>query len=88
MDGRLRHGICTHQRNVEVNVYSDGGLETFDGDTRWVSLEVKCTNTKELSRGREHRYCINGSSYHICHKVALVALLVPYEEVPNMVALS
>ena len=40
VEGRLRYGVCSHENNIGVNVYSDGGLETFDGSMGWVQLEV------------------------------------------------
>ena len=89
VDGRLRYGSCTHQGNSGVNVYSDGGLETFNGFTGWVQLEVRCTNTTHLKgKGRHKRYCVRGPSGQTCFKAAIVALWVPLEEVPPMVLLS
>ena len=88
LEGRLRYGYNTHASKSGVNVYSDGGLETFHGHTGWVQLEVKCTNTSKLSSGRRSRYCVRGPPGETCYKVALVALWVPYEEVPPMVRLS
>ena len=88
VDGRLRYGCCTHNGCSGVNVYSDGGLETFDGSKGWVQLEVRCTNTTKLKGGREGRYCVCGPSGEVCNKAALVALWVIYDEVPKMVALS
>ena len=88
VDGRLRYGSCTHKGNSGVNVYSDGGLETFNGFTGWVQLEVHCTNTTKLTGGRHGRYCVNGPFGQICFKAAIVALWVPLEEVPPMVFLS
>ena len=82
-DGRLRYGCCGHRGNRGVYVYSDGGLETFEGYRGWVQLEVLCTNTTSLKGGREERYCINGPQGAICKKVAIIALWVPYEEVPK-----
>ena len=88
VDGRLRYGCCTHNGSSGVNVYSDGGLETFAGSTGWVQLEVRCTNTTKLKGGREGRYCVCGPSGEVCNKAALVALWVIYDEVPKMVAVS
>lgn len=88
VDGRLRYGCCTHNGCSGVNVYSDGGLETFDGSKGWVQLEVRCTNTTKLKGGRQGRYCVCGPSGEVCNKAALVALWVIYDEVPKMVALS
>ena len=89
VDGRLRYGSCTHHGNSGVNVYSDGGLETFNGFTGWVQLEVRCTNTTHLrGKGRHKRYCVRGPSGQTCFKAAIVALWVPLEEVPPMVFLS
>ena len=88
VESRLRYGVCTHDGNSGVNVYSDGGLDTFKGHTGWVSLQVKCTNTKKLNGGADNRYCINGPKNDICYKAVLMNLLVPEEEVPLMAALS
>ena len=87
-DGRLRYGSCTHEGNSGVNVYSDGGLETFVGSTGWVQLEVHCVNTTKLKNGRAKRYCVNGPSGETCLKAAIVALWVPLDEVPPIVFLS
>ena len=87
-DGRLRYGSCTHDTHKGVNLYSDGGLETFDDCTGWVQLEVRCTNTTKLRGGRNNRYCVSGPSGDICNKVAIVALLVPLAELPSIVFLS
>ena len=70
-----------------VNVYSDGGLETFAGFTGWVQLEVHCTNTTILKGGRPNRYCLKGPSGQTCFKAAIVALWVPLDEIPSMVFL-
>ena len=88
VDGRLRYGCCTHSRPSGVNVFSDGGLETFNGSTGWVQLEVCCTNTVRLRGGRIHPYCVPGTYGEVCEKAALVALWIPNDEVPPMVALS
>ena len=88
VDGRLHYGCCSHQGNSGVNVYSDGGLETFHGSKGWVQLEVRCTNTTKLTGGRDKRYCVKGTAGAQCLKAALVALWVPMDEVPSMVALS
>ena len=87
-DGRLRYGNGTHQGDSGVNIYSDGGLETFGGSKGWVQLEVRCTNTKKLKGGRVNRYCVKGRPGEVCHKVAIVALWILYEEVPPMIMLS
>ena len=92
-DGRLRYGACTHDGNSGVNVYSDGGLETFDPSTSdeesiWVQLEVRCCNTTSLKGGRAGRFCINGQKGEICYKAAVVALWVPKVQLPAMVFLS
>ena len=60
VDGRLRYGCCTHNGCSGVNVYSDGGCETFADSKRWVQLEVRCSNTTKLQGGRANRYCIRG----------------------------
>ena len=88
VEGRLRYGICTHETNSGVNVYADGGLETFSGFKKWVQLEVYCTNTKKLQGGRDHRYCVNGPFNNVCTKVVIVALWVPSDQVPWIVKLS
>ena len=87
-DGRLRYGCQTHDHNSGVNVYADGGLETFDTRRDWVQLEVRCTNTKRLRGGRKRRYCVRGPYGDICRKVALVTLWIPIDEVPSMVLLA
>ena len=88
VDGRFRYGCETYEGHRGVNIYSDGGLETFEGATGWVQLEVRCTNTTKLKGGREHRYCICGPRGKICYKAALVALGVPLEEVPPIVRVA
>ena len=88
VDGRLRYGTCTHEGNSGVNVYSDGGLETFGSCTGWVQLEVSCTNTTKLKGGRGHRYCIRGPGGEVCRKAALVALWVLWDETPSLVLLA
>ena len=45
VDGRLRYGCCTHNGCSGVNVYSDGGLETFDGSKGWVQLSIASPKT-------------------------------------------
>ena len=85
VDGRLRYGTCSHKGNIGVNVYSDGGLDTFAGSTGWVQLELRCTNTTKLKGGAPNRYCINGPSGDICYKAAIVALWVLWDEVPAMI---
>lgn len=93
-DRRMRFGVWGHNNNVGVNVYADGGLETFEDcrgePTRgWVQLEVRCTNTTRLTgKGRRHRYCINGPSGQVCLKAALQALWVPMDELPPIVRLA
>ena len=88
VDGRLRYGCSTHNGRSGVNVYSDGGCETFENSKGWVQLEVKCTNTTKLQGGRSNRYCICGPYGEVCYKAALVALWIPYDDVPSIVALS
>ena len=86
---RLAYGRCSHNANVGVNVYADGGLETFEGTQGWVQLEVLCQKTTRLGgRGREHRYCMCGPSDELCLYAALEALWVPKDELPAMVLLS
>ena len=87
-EGRLRYGICTHALNSGVNIYADGGLETFYGDELWGQFEVLCTNTTKLHGGRDHRYCVNGPFNEICRKVVLIALWVPSNHVPFFVKYS
>ena len=88
MEQRFRFGICTHNGNAGVNVYADGGIETFGSSSGWVSLEVECCNTTALRGGRPGRYCVRGPGGDICRKVALRALWVPYEEVPDMMKVA
>ena len=87
-DGRICFGVCTHQGNSGVNVYSDGGLETFDGSTDWVQLEVEVCDTTSLRGGRASRYCVRGPAYETCDKVVLKALWVPFHKLPGIVWLS
>ena len=84
---RLAYGRCGHDSNVGVNVYADGGLETFEGHQGWVQLEVRCQKTTHLG-GREQRYCICGPRDELCLYAALVALWVPKDEIPPMVLLA
>ena len=88
VEGRLRYGCCSHENNIGVNVYSDGGLETFDGSMGWVQLEVLVVNTVKLKGGRCNRYCVCGPQKEVCHKAAIVALWVPLQEVPPIVYLA
>ena len=88
VDGRLQCGCCTHNGLSGVNVYSDGGHETFAASKGWVQLEVRCTNTTKLQGGRPNRYCIRGENGEVCYKAALLALWIPYDEVPSIVVLS
>ena len=80
VDGRLRYGTCSHNGNIGVNVYSDGGLDTFAGSTGWVQLELRCTNTTKLKGGAPNRYCINGPSGYSCYKAAIFALWVLWDD--------
>ena len=88
VEGRPRYGICTHARNFGVNIYADGGLETFYGPERRAQPEVHCTNTKKLQGGRPGRYCVNGPFNHVCTKVVIVAVWVPSDQVPWIVKWS
>ena len=88
VDGRLRYGCCTHNGCSGVNIYSDGGYETFAGSQGWVQLEVRCANTKKLQGGRPNRYCIRGTNGEVCDKATLLALWVPYDEIPSRFALT
>ena len=88
VDGRLRYGSSTHNGLSGVNIYSDGGYETFADCKGWVQLEVRCSNTTKLHGGRENRYCIRGKKEDVCYKAALLALWIPYDEVPSIIALS
>ena len=85
---RLAYGRCGHGGNVGVNVYADGGLETFEGAQGWVQLEVLCQKTTRLKGGRQHRYCICGPSDELCFYAVLKALWVPMDELPDMVYLA
>ena len=87
-DQRLRYGICSHCENIGVNVYADGGLETFNGYKGWVQLELKCIGTTRLKGGRARRYCVKGKTSEICKRVSIVALWVPRDELPSMICLS
>ena len=80
---RFRYGCCSHNSNAGVNVYADGGLETFDG-SGWVQLEVLCHSTTCLRGWRAKRCCANGPAGTICRKVAMRALWVPLDEVPSI----
>ena len=83
VDGRLRYGSCTHNGCNGVNIYSDGGYETFAGSQGWVQLELRCSNTTKLQSGRPNRYCIRGTKGEICYKASLLALWVPCDELPT-----
>ena len=83
VDGRLRYGSCTHNGCRGVNIYSDGGYETFAGSQGWVQLELLCLNTTKLQGGRQNRYCIRGPRGAICYKASILALWIPYDEVPT-----
>ena len=86
LDGRLRYGYNSHAKNVGVNVYADGGLETFKREEPgWVQLEVECNSTTRLQSGRAHRYCIKGISGEVCRKARLCALWVLTEELPLII---
>ena len=87
-DRRLRYGVLTHLNNMGVNVYADGGLETFEGFVGWVQLEVRVCNTTKLTGGRSGRYCINGPSGEVCRKAVIEAMWVPTDELPRMVFVS
>ena len=87
-DGRLAYGHCTHDGNSGVNIYSDGGLETFDGSRNRAQIEVECNSTKTLSGGRPNRYCIRGPGGEICMNASLRALWVPRDELPSIVAFA
>ena len=88
VDKRLRFGKGRHRGNSGVNVYADGGLETFGGCPGWCSLEVACVHATSLKGGRTHRYCVNGPFGEICYKVAIKALWVPWDEVPAVVRVA
>ena len=87
-DGRLCYGVCTHHGNSGVNVYSDGGLETFHGSQGWVQLEVEVCDVTKLRDGRINRYCVRGTAFETCEKVVLNALWVPMRELPSLLYLS
>ena len=76
---------CSLHGHEGVNVYSDGGLETFDESTGLVQLEVLCTNTTELMGGRGKQYSVSGPSGAICFNVAILALWVRLKYLPSMV---
>ena len=86
IDGRLRYGYSSHKRNIGVNVYADGGLETFKPQwPGWVQLEVECNSTTKLQSGRGHRYCVKGASGELCMKVRLCTLWVLVYELPPII---
>ena len=68
-DHRLRYGRCSHGKNIGVNVYGDGGFETFEGCKGWCQFEVEASNITRLRGTRANRYCVRGSSGEICRKV-------------------
>ena len=86
-DQRLMYGKCEHNGLHGVNVYADGGCETFVG-SGWVSLEVRCSGTTRLRGRREGRYCVCGPSAETCMNAVLLALWVPFEELPPLVFLT
>ena len=73
-DRRLRYGVLTHLKNQGVNVYADGGLETFEGFVGRVQLEVRVCSTTKLNGGRSGRYCINGKPGEVCRKAVIEAM--------------
>ena len=81
LDGRLRYGNG-------VNVYSPGGLETFDESPGWVQLELRCTNTTKFKGGRGKQYSFSGPSGEPCSDVDIYALWVRYPELPPIVFLA
>ena len=87
-DRRLRYGICTHALDAGANVYGDRGLETFENSSGWIQFEVKCCKTTRLRGGRRSRHCINGPGNTPCTKAALMALWVPYDELPHAIYFS
>lgn len=90
IDQRLCFGICGHDGHSGVNVYSGGGLDTFDSQSApgWVQLEVACCNTTKLKKGRGHTYCIQGPGFQVCQQAVLLARWVPMVELPNIVWLN
>ena len=88
IDQFLRFGTNTHGVKSGVNMYADGGCETFEGDNAWVGLEVWATGTSKLCSGRAGRYCVRGPGGDRCRKVLLKALWVPLDEVPPCVLLT
>ena len=89
IDQRLCFGICAHGPHSGVNVYKDGGLETFSASNPgWVQLEVDCCCTTKLKGGRINRYCVKGPRLQTCKKAVIRALWVPIEELPVLLRLS
>ena len=81
-EGGLRNGVCTHHSLKGVNFYVDGGLETFDDQGGWCSIEVEVARATELRGGRRGRYCVTGCSGEMATEVAAVALWVRRVELP------
>ena len=84
VEGGLRNGVCTHQSLKGVNIYVDSGLETFDDQGGWCSIEVDVARATKLRGGRRGRYCVTGSSGDMATEVAAVALWVRRVELPLM----
>jgi hypothetical protein len=88
VDRRLRFGENSHNGNIGVYLYSDGGVDTFEYTRGWVSLEIMACNTTRLRGGRVNRYCVNGPTGVACMKAVLNALWVPFDELPSLVFLA
>ena len=85
-DQRLYYGTSTHRKRSGVNVNVDGSC-TFENSTGWVALECDAIGTVRLRDSRK-KYCVRGPPYHKCFKVALKALWVPFDELPDFIFLT
>ena len=82
VEGGLCNGVSTHHTLKGVIFYVDGGLETFDDQGGWCSIEVEVARATTLRGGRRGRYCVTGCSGEMATEVAAVALLVRRAELP------
>ena len=85
-DQRLYYGTCTHDKRSGVNVNVDGSW-AFEYSTGWVALECDAVGTVRL-RDSWKKYCVRGPPYNKCFKVALKALWVPFDELPDFIFLT
>ena len=86
IDQRLYYGTGTHGKRSGVNVNVDGSW-TFENSTGWVALECDAVGLAKL-RHSWKKYCVQGPAYHKCFKVALKALWVPVDELPDFIFLT